>query len=100
MAEEILLILNDQQKPLVDHYLETVARGGLQKYRAATQTGIRSGHNLYSHLVRGGLLAHSLGTLFGFPDEDIRLLMAAFSIHDLNKAISEKEYTLHAMHSE
>jgi CRISPR-associated protein Csc3 len=85
MADELLLILNNQQKPLVDHYLETVARGGLRKYRATTQTGIRSGHDLYSHLVRGGLLAHSLGTLFGFPDEEIRLLMAAFSIHDLNK---------------
>lgn len=85
MAEELLLILSDQQNPLVDHYLETVARGGLRKYRNATQTGIRSGHDLYSHLVRGGLLAHSLGTLFRFPDEEIRLLMAAFSIHDLNK---------------
>lgn len=85
MAEELLLILNDQQRPLVDHYLETVARGGLRKHRAAMQTGIRSGHDLYSHLVHGGLLAHSLGTLFGFPDEEIRLLMAAFSIHDLNK---------------
>lgn len=85
MADEILLILNDHQKPLVDHYLETVARGGLRKHRAAMQTGIRSGHDLYSHLVCGGLLAHSLGTLFEFPDEEIRLLMAAFSIHDLNK---------------
>lgn len=85
MAEEILLILNDQQKPVVDHYLETVARGGLKKYRTTTQTGIRAGHDLYSHLIHGGLLIHSLGTLFGFPDEEIRLLMAAFSIHDLNK---------------
>lgn len=85
MAEEILLILNDQQKPLVNHYLETVARGGLRKYHATTQTGIRSGHDLYSHLVHGGLLAYSLGALFGFPDEEIRLFMAAFSIHDLNK---------------
>src|SRR5215813_13242524 len=85
MADEILLILNNKSKPLVDHYLETVARGGLRKYRAATQTGIREGHDLYSHLIHGGLLAHSLGTLFGFPDEEVRLLMAAFSIHDLNK---------------
>lgn len=85
MADEILLILNNKSKPLVDYYLETVARGGLQKYRDTKQTGIRTGHDLYSHLIRGGLLAHSLGTLFGFPDDEIRLLMAAFSIHDLNK---------------
>lgn len=85
MADEILLILNNQQKPLIDHYLETVARGGLRKYRDKKQTGIRTGHDLYSHLVRGGLLAYSLGALCGFPDEEIRLLMAAFSIHDLNK---------------
>ena len=85
MADELLLMLNDQQQPLVDHYLETVARGGLRKYRATTQTGIRQGHDLYSHLVHGGLLAHSLGALFGLPDEDICLLMSAFSIHDLNK---------------
>src|SRR5581483_6275547 len=85
MADEILLILNNQQKPLVNDYLETIARGGLQKYRDTKQTGIRTGHDLYSHLIRGGLLAHSLGTLFGFPDEEIRLLMATFSIHDLNK---------------
>jgi hypothetical protein len=55
MADEILLILNNQQKPLVDDYLETVARGGLQKYRDTKQTGIRTGHDLYSHLIRGGL---------------------------------------------
>jgi CRISPR-associated protein Csc3 len=85
MANELLLMLNDQEQPLVDRYLETVARGGLRKHRATTQTGIRQGHDLYSHLVRGGLLAHSLGTLFGFPDEEICLLMSAFSIHDLNK---------------
>ena len=85
MADELLLILNNQQKPLVDQYLETVARGGLRKYRTTRQTGIRQGHDLYSHLVRGGLLAYSLGTLFEFPDEEIRLLMSAFSIHDLNK---------------
>ncbi len=30
MADEILLILNNKQKPLVDRYLETVARGGLR----------------------------------------------------------------------
>jgi CRISPR-associated protein Csc3 len=85
MADEILLVLNNQQKPLVNHYLETVAHGGLRKYRAATQTGIREGHDLYSHFIRGGLLAYSLGTLFRLPEEEIRLLVAAFSIHDLNK---------------
>src|SRR5262249_29769284 len=58
---------------------------GLRKYRAATQTGIREGHDLYSHLIRGGLLSYSLGSLLGFSEEEIRLLMSAFSIHDLNK---------------
>jgi len=85
MADEILLILNNQKKPLINHYLETVARGGLRKYQAATQTGIREGHDLYSHFIHGGLLAYSLGSLFDFPQEEIRLLMAAFSVHDLNK---------------
>src|SRR2546422_5997362 len=86
MADEILLILNNKQKPLVDHYLDTISRGGLlRKYQAATQTGIREGHDLYSHLIRGGLLSYSLGTLLGFSGAEIRLLMSAFSIHDLNK---------------
>src|SRR3989441_3205561 len=85
MADEILLILNNKQKPLVDRYLETVAQGELRKHRTATQTGIREGHDLYSHLIRGGLLSYSLGTLLGFSGAEIRLLMSAFSIHDLNK---------------
>src|SRR5215813_540907 len=85
MADEILLILNNQRKPLVDHYLETVARGGLRKYRTATQTGIREGHDLYSHLIRGGLLLYSLGSLLELSEAETRLLMSAFSIHDLNK---------------
>ena len=85
MADELLLILSNKKKPIVQHYLETVAQGGLQKYHAATQTGIREGHDLYSHLIRGALLLHSLGSLFRYSEKEIRLLMAAFSIHDLNK---------------
>ena len=85
MAEELLLTLLNKKKPIIEHYLETVAQGSLQKYRAAVQTGIREGHDLYSHLIRGALLLHSLGSLFQFSDEELRLLMAAFSIHDLNK---------------
>ena len=85
MADEILLILSNKQESIVDRYLKTVAKGKLQKYRASAQTGIRQGHDLYSHLIRGSLLLHSLGSLFQYSDEDIRLLMAAFSIHDLNK---------------
>ncbi len=85
MADEILLILKNEQKPLVDRYLETVARGELHKHRAATQTGIREGQDLYSHLIRGGLLLYSLGSVLGLEEQEIRLLMSAFSIHDLNK---------------
>jgi CRISPR-associated protein Csc3 len=85
MADELLLILTNKQKPLVDSYLEFVAYGGLQKYRSKAQWGVREGQDLYSHLVRGGLLLHSLGALFNLEEQEIRLLMSAFSIHDLNK---------------
>ena len=85
MAEELLLTLLNKKKPLVDHYLETVAQGSLQKYRAATQTGIREGQDLYSHLIRGALLLHSLSSLFECSEEETCLLMAAFSVHDPNK---------------
>ena len=85
MADEILLILNNKKKPIIEHYLETVAQGSLQKYRIATQTGIREGQDLYSHLIQGALLLHSLSSLFECSEEETRLIMAAFSIHDLNK---------------
>jgi CRISPR-associated protein Csc3 len=85
MADEILLILTNKQKPTVDSYLECIAYGGLQKYQSRAQWGIREGQDLYSHLVRGGLLLHSLGSLFDLEEQETRLLMSAFSIHDLNK---------------
>ena len=85
MADEILLIFANKQKPLIDDYLESVVQGGLRKYQTATQRGIRAGQDLYSHLIRGGLLLYSLGSLLDLDEQEIRLLMAAFSIHDLNK---------------
>ena len=94
MADELLLTLLNKKKPLVEDYLETVAQGSLQKYRAATQTGIREGQDLYSHLIRGALLLHSLSPLFECSEEETRLLMAAFSIHDLNKLYEPGEKSL------
>src|SRR5439155_22920049 len=85
MADEILLIFTNKQKPLIDDYLESVVRGGLRKYQTATQRGIRAGQDLYSHLTRGGLLLYFLGSLLDLDEQETRLLMAAFSIHDLNK---------------
>jgi CRISPR-associated protein Csc3 len=85
MPDEILLIFTNTQKPLVDDYLESVVRGGLRRYQTTTQRGIRAGQDLYSHLTRGGLLLYSLGSLLDLDEQEIRLLMAAFSIHDLNK---------------
>lgn len=85
MADEILLIFTNKQKPLIDDYLESVVRGGLRRYQTATQRGIRAGQDLYSHLTRGGLLLYSLGSLLALDEQETRLLMAAFSIHDLNK---------------
>src|SRR6266581_1459040 len=85
MADEILLIFTNKQKPLIDDYLESVVRGGLRRYQTATQRGIRAGQDLYSHLTRGGLLLYSLGSLLDLEEQETRLLMAAFSIHDLNK---------------
>ena len=62
MPDEILLIFTNKQKPLIDDYLESVVRGGLRRYQTATQRGIRTGQDLYSHLTRGGLLLYSLGS--------------------------------------
>ena len=53
MADELLLILTNKQKPLVDGYLECIAYGGLQKYRSKAQWGVREGQDLYSHLCSG-----------------------------------------------
>src|SRR5262245_4373115 len=85
MADEILLIFTNTQKPLIEDYLESVVQGGLRRYQTATQRGIRAGQDLYSHLIRGGLLLSSLGSLLELDEQETRLLMAAFSIHDLNK---------------
>ncbi len=84
-GDEILLIFSHKQKPIVDAYLETVASGGLHKYRSVSQYGIREGQDLYSHLAYGGMRLHTLSSLFDFSESETRLLMSAFSIHDLNK---------------
>src|SRR6266487_2419501 len=47
--------------------------------------GFVRGQDLYSHLTRGGLLLYSLGSILDLDEQETRLLMAAFSIHDLNK---------------
>jgi CRISPR-associated protein Csc3 len=85
MADEILLIFANKQKPLIDDYLESVVQGGLRKYQTTTQRGIREGQDLYSHLTRGAMFLYSLGSLLDLDEQETRLLMAAFSIHDLNK---------------
>jgi len=70
---------------IIDNYQEHVVKDGLVSLQEHKGYGIREGTTLAEHFANGAFTIHTLKNAVGLCDTETRLLMTAFSIHDLNK---------------
>lgn len=59
----------------------------LTRYATRHQWGIRAGTTLYEHLMNGALFLGTVLPALGVSSDDVRLALAAFTLHDANKML-------------
>ncbi len=79
------LITASNQNKFINEYFEKVVSTGLLPYRKIYQTNSRSGSTLYDHVLNGVLLIWRLSELLDFSEEERKVMIAAYTVHDLNK---------------
>ena len=79
------LSLGQTGKKIIDEYISKIANKKLSQFKNIIQTGGRKGQSLYAHVMNGIFLLHRLCCLFDVPDIDKKLLLATYTIHDINK---------------
>ncbi len=80
-------------KPILTQFVEEVANKGLRKYQKTIQWGGHNGQSLYAHAISGVFIILSLEKILkqdGVTDTELKLLVIAFCIHDLNKNYHDK----------
>lgn len=96
MADELLQFLGLEDKPILTQFIEEVANKGLQQYQGVIQWGEHHGQSLYNHIISGVFLIYTLQEALqlngeGLTEEELKTLMIAFCIHDLNKTYKGRE---------
>lgn len=79
------LSLGTTGKKIIDDYISKVANKKLAQFKTIIQTGGRKGQSLYAHIINGIFLLYRLCCLFNINDTDKKLLLTAYTIHDINK---------------
>lgn len=79
---------SEDRSEVLRTYLNEVAPT-LATYEDDVQTGIREGVTLYEHLMNGALFIGSILPGLGFDEEEVRILLAAFTLHDANKMVGD-----------
>ncbi|MCL6560560.1 MAG: SurA N-terminal domain-containing protein [Firmicutes bacterium] len=69
---------------VLDDYFNFVAER-ISPWENIVMRGIRSGRTLKEHVFSGVFCIYGIKDLLGLGEEHVRLLMSAFTIHDLNK---------------
>ena len=83
---QIALLLGKRKKaPIFNDYIEHIANGSLQAYKAILQHGGKHGESLYTHVLNGILVLETLRQPLQLNDIEARVLYTAFTVHDINK---------------
>jgi CRISPR-associated protein Csc3 len=87
MDSNIALLIGKQEKSVLGDYLAHVANKTLLQYRHAShlQWGKKQGESLYAHILNGIFVLDSLRPVLKLPDEEMRILFIAYTVHDINK---------------
>lgn len=88
--EAILFQLQNPEKDVLRDYEEYIAHPHLRKHLFTFQYGGKRGESLYTHILNGIHLLYSLREWLGLEDRELRLLMVAFTFHDINKLTDEQ----------
>ena len=96
MADDFLEFLGIEEQPILNKFIEEVANKGLQQYQKVIQWGGHHGQSLYNHIISGVFLIYTLQEVLqsnkeGLSEEELKTLMLAFCIHDLNKTYEGQE---------
>jgi CRISPR-associated protein Csc3 len=83
------LVIGKDEPSVFKDYLDHVVNDGLVPYKSITQWGRKRGESLYSHVLNGICVLEQLRPVLGLSDVEARVLFAAFTIHDLNKALDD-----------
>src|SRR6266699_4183679 len=78
---------DEDQPDLLAEYYREVASGPMTSYRRIIQGGNKQGQNYYAHVLDGIAVLHKLraARIVEMSDIEERLLLAAYTVHDMNK---------------
>jgi CRISPR-associated protein Csc3 len=90
---ELLLGLPPESDELFAEYLSFVANDGLLPYKTtihyAENAGGKAGESLYQHLLNGIFVLEQLRKLLQLAPLEAKVLLSAFTLHDINKMLPD-----------
>lgn len=76
---------NDDSSTVLEEFIEYIANKKLLRYKHIIHTGGKMGESLWSHLMNLVTTIEKLRPLFDLKADEMRCLLLALVIHDLNK---------------
>lgn len=76
---------SDDSSQVLQDYIQYVANKGLKRYKHKIQTGGKEGESLWTHIMNLVTTIERLRPILGLKDIEMRCLLLALTIHDLNK---------------
>lgn len=70
---------------VLQEYIEQIANKKLLSYKSLIHTGGKAGQSLWSHVMNLVTTIEQLRLLFELEDDEMRCLLLALTIHDINK---------------
>lgn len=76
---------NDDGSTVLEEFIEHIANKELLRYKRIIHTGGKMGESLWSHIMNLVTIVEKLRSLFELDASEMRCLLIALVIHDLNK---------------
>lgn len=80
-----------KETSVISEYYEKIAKEELQYYKNIVQHGMKQGQTLYSHVMNMIGVLDSLKDVLNLSEKELRVLMVAVTIHDINKLPEHKD---------
>ncbi len=85
--QHIAFLIGKEEPSVFKDYVDQVANRRLMPYKAVLQWGGKAGESLYMHVVNGIFVLETLREPLNLSDTEAHVLYAAFTVHDINKAL-------------
>lgn len=88
------LLIGEPEPSVFKDYVDRVVNAGLMDYKREDyiQYGGKAGEPLYVHVLNGVCVLETLRALLDLTDTEAQVLYTAFTIHDINKVLSERTH--------